>query len=132
MVCEKVDEQGKIMKAKTRKDYRQIRHQRIRKKISGTAECPRMAIMVSNKNIYVQLIDDEAEVTLASASTQNEDGGRNISTAASLGQRIGEIAKDKGFSRFVVDRGGFRYHGRVKAVVDAAIEAGLRNTKEEK
>jgi large subunit ribosomal protein L18 len=119
------------MKTKTRKDYRLSRHRRIRKKISGTADCPRMAIMVSNKNMYVQLIDDEAEVTLASSSSVKESGN-NVAVATELGQRIGEIAKEKGLSRFVVDRGGFRYHGRVKAIVDAAIEAGLRNTKEEK
>ncbi len=119
------------MKAKTRKDYRLSRHKRIRKKVSGTAECPRMAVMVSNKHMYVQLIDDTAEVTLATSTTVNEKGN-NLETAKILGQRIGEIAKEKGLSRFVVDRGGFRYHGRVKAIVEAAIEAGLSNTKEEK
>ena len=119
------------MKAKTRKDYRASRHQRIRKKISGTAACPRMAIMVSNKHMYVQLIDDDAGCTLVSASSV-KDGANNLAVATEIGKRTGEAAKEKGLSQFVVDCGGFRYHGRVKAIVDAAIEAGLRNTKEEK
>jgi len=119
------------MKAKTRKDYRVSRHQRIRRKISGTAACPRMATMISNKHIYVQLIDDESECTLASASSVKA-GGHSVSAATELGKRAAEAAREKGVSRFVVDRGGFRYHGCVKAIVDAAIEAGLRNTKEEK
>ncbi len=119
------------MKAKTRTDYRASRHKRIRKKISGTAARPRMAIMVSNKHMYVQLIDDDAGTTLVSASSVGTEGN-NVAAATELGKRAGEAAKEKGVSRFVVDRGGFRYHGRVKAIVDAAIEAGLRNTKEEK
>ncbi len=119
------------MKAKTRKDYRLSRHKRIRKRISGTADCPRMAIMVANKNMYVQLIDDDAEITLASASSIKDDGN-NVEVATKLGQRIGEAAKEKGIGRIVVDRGGFRFHGRVKAIVDAALEVGLTNTKETK
>jgi large subunit ribosomal protein L18 len=127
----KADDQGKSMKSKTRKDYRISRHRRIRKRISGNAECPRMAIMVSNKHMYVQLIDDEAAATLAAASTVKESSN-NLEAATALGQRVGALAKEKGISRFVVDRGGFRYHGRVRAIVEAAIEAGLSNTKEEK
>ena len=119
------------MKHKTRTDYRISRHKRIRKRVSGTADCPRMAIMVANKNMYVQLIDDDTETTLVSSSSLKETGN-NIETATKLGQQIGEIAKDKGISRIVVDRGGFRFHGRVKAIVDAALEAGLTNTKETK
>lgn len=87
--------------------------------------------MVSNKHMYVQLIDDEAAATLAAASTVKESSN-NLEVATALGQRVGELAKEKGISRFVVDRGGFRYHGRVRAIVEAAIEAGLSNTKEEK
>jgi large subunit ribosomal protein L18 len=90
-----------------------------------------MAIMVSNKHMYVQLIDDEAAATLAAASTVKESSN-NLEVATALGQRVGALAKEKGISRFVVDRGGFRYHGRVRAIVEAAIEAGLSNTKEEK
>ena len=119
------------MKAMTRKDYRLHRHRRIRKRVSGTAECPRMAIMVSNKHMYVQMIDDETATTLAAASTVKEKGN-NKEVAKALGQKIGEIAKEKGLTRFVVDRGGYRYHGRVRAIVEAALEAGLSNTKEEK
>lgn len=119
------------MKAKTRKDYRASRHQRIRKKISGTAACPRMAIMVSNQHMYVQLIDDESGSTLVAADSMKV-GGNNLAAATEIGKRAGEAAKEKGLCQFVVDRGGFRFHGRVKAIVDAAIEAGLRNTKEEK
>ena len=87
--------------------------------------------MVSNKHMYVQLIDDEAAATLAAASTVKESSN-NLEAATALGQRVGALAKEKGISRFVVDRGGFRYHGRVRAIVEAAIEAGLSNTKEEK
>lgn len=119
------------MKAKTRKDYRQSRHKRIRKRISGTADCPRMAIMVANKNMYVQLIDDDAEVTLASSSSIKESGN-NVEVATKLGQKIAEAAKAKEITQVVIDRGGFRFHGRVKAIVDAALEAGLTNTKETK
>ena len=119
------------MKAKTRKDFRLSRHKRIRKRISGTADCPRMAIMVANKNMYVQLIDDDAEVTLV-ASNSLKESGNNIEVATKLGQQIGGVAKEKGITRIVVDRGGFRFHGRVKAIVDAALEAGLTNTKETK
>jgi large subunit ribosomal protein L18 len=90
-----------------------------------------MAIMVANKNMYVQLIDDDAEVTLEAMSSLKESGN-NIEAATKLGQQIGEAAKEKGFTQIVVDRGGFRFHGRVKAIVDAALEAGLTNTKETK
>ena len=119
------------MKAKTRRDYRISRHKRIRKRVSGTADCPRMAIMVANKNMYVQLIDDDAEITLVSVTSLKEDGN-DVAVATKLGQQIGEVAKEKGITRIVVDRGGFRFHGRVKAIVDAALEAGLTNTKETK
>ncbi len=90
-----------------------------------------MAIMVSNKHMYVQLIDDVAGATLVSASSLGSEGN-DVPAATALGTRAAEAAKEKGVSQFVVDRGGFRYHGRVKAIVDAAVEAGLRNTKEEK
>jgi large subunit ribosomal protein L18 len=119
------------MKVKTRKDARTKRHQRIRKHISGTASCPRMAVMVSNAHMYVQFIDDDAGITLASASSVKESGN-DVALATELGKRAGEAAKEKGVTQFVVDRAGFRFHGRVKAIVDAAIETGLRNTKEEK
>ena len=85
-----------------------------------------MSIMVSNKNMYVQCIDDTRGVTLVSASTIGADGGRNVDGAKELGRRVAEDALAKGIGSVVVDRGGFRFHGRVKAVVDGALEAGLK------
>ena len=89
---------------------------RIRGKVSGTAERPRLAVSASNRNVFVQLIDDEQGVTLASAT------GR---AAAEIGEEIVGLANDKGIARVVADRGGHKYHGRVKAVIDAALKAGL-------
>jgi len=121
------------MKLKTRHDYRARRHRRIRKKINGSASCPRLAIMVSNRHIHAQFIDDVAAVTLVGGSTQGSDSaGCNVAAAKALGTRLGALAKDRGIAQFVVDRGGFAYQGRVKAVVDGALEAGLTNQKEEK
>jgi large subunit ribosomal protein L18 len=111
------------MKAKTRQDYRKRRHWHIRKRISGTADRPRMALMVSNRRIAVQFIDDEAAVTLAAAASAKADGGLTVETARAVGGRAAEAARRKGIQRVVVDRGGFRYHGRVKALVEA-VEAG--------
>ncbi len=90
-----------------------------------------MAIMVSKKCIYAQFINDKAGVTLVGANSRPE-GGCSVDAARKLGQRIAEQAKEKGISRFVVDRGGFRFHGRVKALVDSVLEAGLTNKKEAK
>ena len=84
-----------------------------------------MSVMKSSRQIYVQFIDDEAGRTLASVSTAGQDGGRNMEAAASLGRRAAEAALGRGIRRVVVDRGGHLYHGRVKAIVDAAVEAGL-------
>jgi len=107
---------------------RERRHRRVRKKVRGTAERPRLAVFRSNKHIYAQLIDDVAGVTLASAST-NEKGrsgsGATVEAAAAVGKRIGERARAAGITSAVFDRGGFRYHGRVAAVADGAREAGL-------
>jgi large subunit ribosomal protein L18 len=113
------------MKLKTRKDFRTRRHLRVRRRVHGTRERPRLAVMVSNRNLYVQLIDDEAAVTLASASTIKDGGANNREAAKAIGRRCGELALGKGIRAIVVDRGGFRFHGCVKAVVDGAIEAGL-------
>jgi large subunit ribosomal protein L18 len=120
------------MKLKTRKDYRVRRHRRVRRKIHGTAECPRLAIMVSTQHIYAQLIDDDAGLTLAAATTRGTESSKNVAGAKILGQQIAEQAKGKDIARFVVDRGGFAFGGRIKAVVDGALEGGLTNTKEEK
>ena len=103
------------------------RHRRIRGKISGTAERPRLSIFRSNKNIYAQLIDDVAGVTLASASTldENVSGSTKLEQAAAVGKAIAEAAKAKNISNVVFDRSGYLYHGRVQALADAARENGL-------
>ncbi len=111
---------------------RQIRskiHRRIRKKIAGTAERPRLAVYFSNKNVYAQLIDDDAGKTLAAASTLDKGIGKhavNESTAKQVGELIAQRAKEKKISTVVFDRGGFIYHGKVKALADAAREGGLK------
>ncbi len=103
------------------------RHRRIRGKISGTAERPRLSIFRSNKNIYAQLIDDVAGVTLASASTldENVSDATKVEQAAAVGKAIAEAAKAKSISTVVFDRSGYLYHGRVQALADAARENGL-------
>ena len=106
---------------------RQRRHMRVRNKISGTAERPRLSIFRSNKNIYAQLIDDVAGVTLASASTldENVSDATKVEQAAAVGKAIAEAAKAKNISTVVFDRSGYLYHGRVQALADAARENGL-------
>ena len=103
------------------------RHKRIRGKISGTAERPRLSIFRSNKNIYAQLIDDVAGVTLASASTldENVSDATKVEQAAAVGKAIAEAAKAKNISTVVFDRSGYLYHGRIQALADAARENGL-------
>ena len=103
------------------------RHRRIRGKISGTAERPRLSIFRSNKNIYAQLIDDVAGVTLASDSTldENVSDATKVEQAAAVGKAIAEAAKAKNISTVVFARSGFLYHGRVQALADAARENGL-------
>lgn len=103
-------------------------HKRIRRKVSGTAERPRLAVHFSNKNVYAQLIDDTAGNTLAAASTRDKklDGaGASIASATKIGVAIAENAKAAKIENVVFDRGGFVYHGKVKALADAAREAGL-------
>ena len=118
------------MKVKTKKDARTRRHMRIRKKISGTADRPRVSLMLSNKNIYVQAIDDVAAVTLASVASK-KDEKLNVETSKKLGTELGEALKAKGVSIAVVDRGGFRYHGKLKAFVESMIEAGVKTSAKE-
>ena len=103
------------------------RHGRVRSKISGTAECPRLNVFRSNKNIYAQLIDDVAGVTLASASTKESEiaNGTKTEAAAAVGKLIAERATAKGIKEVVFDRGGYLYHGRVQALAEAARENGL-------
>ena len=112
------------MKSDSRKAQRTIRHRRVRRKVSGTPERPRMAIAVSNKHMYVQFVDDMAGHTLASSSTSGGEGV-DVQKAADLGRKAAASAMDRGIRSVVVDRGGFAFHGRVKAMVDAAVAAGL-------
>ena len=107
---------------------RKKRHARVRGKISGTAECPRLNVYRSLSNIYAQLIDDVAGVTIASASTVEKDFkayGGNVEAATAVGKTLADRAKAKGIEECVFDRGGYVYHGRVAALADAAREAGL-------
>ncbi|SFM34191.1 large subunit ribosomal protein L18 [Paenibacillus sp. 1_12] len=107
------------------------RHLRVRKKIQGTTERPRLNIFRSSKHMYAQLIDDVKGVTIASASTQDKElkenigNGGNAEAARKVGALIAERAKQSGVEKIVFDRGGYLYHGRVKALADAAREAGL-------
>jgi large subunit ribosomal protein L18 len=117
------------MARKDRAAVRRAVHTRIRKKVRGSASRPRLAIFRSLNHIYAQVIDDDNGVTLASASTTEKDlrgsTGGNIESARRVGQAIAERLKEKGVTAVVFDRGGFRYHGRVKALADAAREAGI-------
>ncbi|MDE1162854.1 MAG: 50S ribosomal protein L18 [Acidobacteriaceae bacterium] len=113
-----------------RNEIRQRVHTRIRSKISGTAERPRLNVYRSLNHIYTQLIDDANGVTLASASTVAKKGteqtaGGNIESAKAVGKLIAERAQAAGVKKVVFDRGGYLYHGRIKALADAAREAGL-------
>jgi large subunit ribosomal protein L18 len=116
--------------AQQRRAGRLARHSRVRKKIHGTAERPRLAVFRSNKHMSLQLIDDDAGRTLVSASTgepafRSEGAGGTVVAATRLGQLIAERAKSAGIDKVVFDRGGYRYHGRIAAVAAAAREAGL-------
>jgi large subunit ribosomal protein L18 len=116
--------------AQARHNGRLRRHRRVRKKIHGTAARPRLAVYRSNKHLSVQVIDDDAGRTLASASTtepalRSEGSGSSVEAATRLGRVIAERAKSAGVDAVVFDRGGFAYHGRIAAVADAAREAGL-------
>ena len=105
------------------------RHVRVRGKISGTPECPRLNVFRSNANIYAQIIDDVNGVTLASASTLDKDfegATGNVEAAKKVGAMVAERAKAKGIEVVVFDRGGYIYHGRVAALAEGAREAGLK------
>jgi large subunit ribosomal protein L18 len=112
----------------SRTDARRHRHFRVRKKVHGSATRPRLAVFRSNKHIYAQLIDDDAGVTMTSASSREAKLAKerlSVETATEVGKLIGGRAKEAGVDSIVFDRGGFAYHGRVKAVADGAREAGL-------
>lgn len=108
---------------------RKKRHARVRKNVSGTAERPRLNVYRSNKNIYAQLIDDINGVTLTSASSIDKelslDATSNVDASQKVGELIAKRGADKGIKSVVFDRGGYLYHGRVKALAEAAREAGL-------
>lgn len=101
---------------------------RIRKKVSGTADRPRLTVYRSNQHIYAQLVDDLAGHTLATASSLEDSSlkGTNVEISAEVGKKLAERAKEKGIETAVFDRNGFRYHGRVKALADGAREGGIR------
>ncbi len=118
-----------MIKKESRNDARILRHKRIRENLIGTAEKPRLCVFRSNKNISAQLIDDEAGVTLVSASSLDKDlniaNGSNLEAAKLVGASIAKKAKKAKISKVVFDRGGYQYHGRVEALAEAARENGL-------
>lgn len=120
-----------MIKTINKKEQTQKRHKRVRVKIQGTSDCPRLAVYRSLKHIYVQVIDDTKGVTLVSSSTKAKDlkeklaHGGNIDAAKIVGEDIAKKALAKGVKDVVFDRGGFLFHGRVEALAEAAREAGL-------
>ena len=118
-----------IHKVKTREQRRARRHLRVRKRVRGTAARPRLVVFRSSKHIYAQLVDDDKRVTLLGASDRTEglrvEGKGKTGKSFGLGQLVAERAKGQGITKIVFDRGGYRYHGRVKAVADGARKGGL-------
>ena len=120
-----------MVSKKSRSEVRVNKHRKLRNRLSGTAECPRLAVFRSNNHMYAQIIDDTVGNTLVSASTLQKDvkanleKTNNVDAAAYLGQVIAEKALEKGIKDVVIDRGGFIYQGKVQALADAAREAGL-------
>lgn len=118
-----------MIKKTSRNEARKARHVRIRKKISGTSQLPRLSVFRSLKNISAQIIDDENGVTLVSASSMDKDlnieNGGNVEASKLVGAEIAKKAKKAKINKVVFDRGGYLYHGRVKALADAARENGL-------
>lgn len=114
----------------TRAEARERRHRRVRKKIAGTPERPRLCVYKSLRHIYAQLIDDRGGRTLAAASTLDPQlggsRGCNIESAKAVGRLIAARARERGIDRVVFDRGGYLYHGRVRALADGAREGGLK------
>lgn len=108
-----------------RNRQRKVRHRRMRFYLKGTSERPRLNVFRSNKQIYAQVIDDTNSVTIAAASSLKIEAGANLEGAKAVGKLVAEQAIEKGVKKVVFDRGGYLYHGRVKALADAAREAGL-------
>ena len=121
-----------MVSKKSRSEVRVNKHRKLRNRFSGTPECPRLAVFRSNNHMYAQVIDDTVGKTLVSASTLQKDvkanleKTNNVEAAAYLGKVIAERALEKGVKDVVFDRGGFVYHGKIKALADAAREAGLK------
>ncbi|HEX9283349.1 MAG TPA: 50S ribosomal protein L18 [Gemmatimonadales bacterium] len=118
-----------IHNIKTREHQRYRRHLRVRKKVSGTAERPRLVVFRSSKHIYAQVVDDTRGITLVGAADTSEglelDGKGKTARSFALGRLIAGRAKAKGITKVIFDRGGYQYHGRVKAVADGARKGGL-------
>lgn len=118
-----------MIKKVARNDMRKARHTRIREKISGTKELPRLNVFRSNNNIFAQIIDDESAVTLVSASSIDKElkleNGGNVEAATKVGELLAERAKKAKITKVTFDRGGYLYHGRVKALAEAARANGL-------
>ena len=121
-----------MVSKKSRTEVRRKKHMRVRNRLSGTAERPRLSVFRSNNHMYAQIIDDTVGNTLAAASTVEKDvkaeleKTNNIEAASYLGKVIAKRALDKGIEEVVFDRGGFLYHGKIQALADAAREAGLK------
>ncbi|HLE99845.1 MAG TPA: 50S ribosomal protein L18 [Gaiellaceae bacterium] len=116
------------MAVMTKREARERRHRRVRGKVAGTAQRPRLAVFRSNRGIFAQLVDDQAGRTLASAGWTSLDGfsGTKTEQARAVGQALAAAAKGAGIERCVFDRGGYLYHGRVQALAEAAREGGLQ------
>ncbi len=118
-----------MIKKDVKNDLRVRRHVRVRTKISGTTECPRLCVFRSNKGIYAQIIDDTVGKTLVAASTLDKEvktKASNIEAAKEVGELVAKRATKAGIENVVFDRGGYIYHGKVKALAEAAREAGLK------
>lgn len=113
-----------MKKPQTREQFRTRRHFRVRKKVNGTAERPRLVVFRSEKHIYAQLVDDTAQHTLMTVTDGGLEG-KKVEKSFEVGKKIAERAKEAGVRQIVFDRGGYLYHGRVKAVADGAREGGL-------
>ena len=118
-----------MIKKKSRNEMRVVRHKRIRSKVFGTSEIPRLCVFRSNKAIYAQIIDDETRTTLVQASSIDKElklkNGSNIEAATKVGEELAKRAKKAKITKVVFDRGGYLYHGRVAALAEAARENGL-------
>ena len=114
-----------IRTPRTKAEQRERRHLRVRRRLSGTGERPRLVVYRSLKHIYAQLVDDTAQRTLMTVSSSEIDAGKKSEKSLEVGKRIAARAKEAGIARVVFDRAGYKYHGRVKAVADGARQGGL-------